>query len=164
MIRRTLLAAAMAAAALASAAFVSTAAAQQRAICYNCPPEWADWGSQLKAIQARLGIAVPPDNKNSGQTLSALIAEKSKPVADIAYFGGTFGEPARAAGVLALLLTVLQGAVHSGYLFENWKRLRAPFCPYFLRSLIRGSRVTRPACFSVGRRSLLYSMSARVMP
>lgn len=78
-----------------------TAAAQSRAICYNCPPEWADWGSQLKAIQARLGIAVPPDNKNSGQALSALIAEKARPVADVAYFGGTFGEPARNAGVLA---------------------------------------------------------------
>ena len=20
-------------------------------ICYNCPPEWADWASQLKAIK-----------------------------------------------------------------------------------------------------------------
>src|SRR5207248_3345216 len=39
------------------------------------------------------------------------------------------------------------------YRFENWNRLRAPFCPYFLRSLIRGSRVTRPACFKAGRRS-----------
>ena len=89
--------------ALGAAALVASTAlvAQQRAICYNCPPEWADWGSQLKAIQARLNIAVPPDNKNSGQTLSALIAEKSKPVADVAYFGGTFGEPARGAGVLA---------------------------------------------------------------
>ena len=98
MLVRTLVALALGAAALVNAA---TVAAQSRAICYNCPPEWADWGSQLKAIQSRLGIAVPPDNKNSGQTLSALIAEKSKPVADIAYFGGTFGEPARGAGVLA---------------------------------------------------------------
>src|SRR5438309_11565407 len=50
------------------------------------------------------------------------------------------------------------------YLFENWKRLRAPFCPYFLRSLMRGSRVINPACFRVGRRSPLYSINARVMP
>ncbi len=98
MFRRTVIALGFGAAALVAAGI---AAAQQRAICYNCPPEWADWGSQLKAIQARLGIAVPPDNKNSGQTLSALIAEKSRPVADVAYFGGTFGEPARSAGVLA---------------------------------------------------------------
>src|ERR1044072_4767911 len=50
------------------------------------------------------------------------------------------------------------------YRFENWKRLRAPFCPYFLRSLIRGSRVINPACFRAGRRSALYSIRARVMP
>jgi putative spermidine/putrescine transport system substrate-binding protein len=23
-------------------------------ICYNCPPEWADWASMLKAIKADL--------------------------------------------------------------------------------------------------------------
>ena len=86
---------------LAGAAVASMASAQNRAICYNCPPEWADWGSQLKAIKAKLGIDVPPDNKNSGQTLSALIAEKGKPVADVAYFGGNFGDTAKAAGVLA---------------------------------------------------------------
>lgn len=85
----------------AGAAFASAASAQGRAICYNCPPEWADWGSQLKAIKAKLGLEVPPDNKNSGQTLSALIAEKGKPVADVAYFGGNFGDTAKAAGVLA---------------------------------------------------------------
>src|ERR1051325_5449256 len=50
------------------------------------------------------------------------------------------------------------------YLFENWNRFLAPFCPYFLRSLIRGSRVTRPACLRAGRRSALNSSSARVMP
>jgi len=98
---------------LAIAAASGVAAAQSRAICYNCPPEWADWGSQLKAIQSRIGIAVPPDNKNSGQALSALIAEKSKPVADIAYFGGTFGEPARGAGVLA------------AYRPKGWERIPA---------------------------------------
>ena len=86
---------------LAGAAVASMASAQNRAICYYCPPEWADWGSQLKAIKAKLGIDVPPDNKNSGQTLSALIAEKGKPVADVAYFGGNFGDTAKAAGVLA---------------------------------------------------------------
>src|SRR6185295_19076771 len=52
----------------------------------------------------------------------------------------------------------------SYYRFENWNRLRAPFCPYFLRSLILGSRVTRPACLRAGRRSALNSSSARVMP
>ncbi|MFN7888487.1 MAG: ABC transporter substrate-binding protein, partial [Betaproteobacteria bacterium] len=71
------------------------------AICYNCPPEWADWGGMLKLVAQKLNIAVPPDNKNSGQTLAALIAEKANPVADIAYFGGQFGPQARDAGVLA---------------------------------------------------------------
>ena len=27
------------------------ARADETAICYNCPPEWADWASQIKAIQ-----------------------------------------------------------------------------------------------------------------
>jgi putative spermidine/putrescine transport system substrate-binding protein len=87
----------LAATGLAGLAHAQTA----RAICYNCPPEWADWGGMLKLIGQRLNIAVPPDNKNSGQTLAALIAEKANPVADIAYFGGQFGPQAREAGVLA---------------------------------------------------------------
>ena len=64
-----------AALALTALASVGQAQAEQRAICYNCPPEWADWGSQLKAINARLNIAVPPDNKNSGQSIAALITD-----------------------------------------------------------------------------------------
>ena len=47
------------------------------ATCYNCPPQWADWASMLKAIQQDLGIAVPHDNKNSGQSLSQLLAERA---------------------------------------------------------------------------------------
>ena len=35
------------------------------------------------------------------------------------------------------------------YRLLNWKRLRAPFCPYFFRSLARGSRVTMPSAFSL---------------
>lgn len=76
------------------------AGAQSRAICYNCPPEWADWGSQLKAIKSTLGIEVPPDNKNSGQAIAALIAEKASPVADVTYLGGIAADPAKDAGVL----------------------------------------------------------------
>lgn len=55
----------------------------------------------LKAIKNNLGINVPLDNKNSGQTLAALVAEKNAPVADIAYFGVAFGIKAKKAGVLA---------------------------------------------------------------
>jgi len=83
------------------AASVGQASAQARAICYNCPPEWADWGSQLKAIKSALGIEVPPDNKNSGQATAALIAEKANPVADVTYLGGIAADPAMNAGVLA---------------------------------------------------------------
>jgi len=61
------------------------------AICYNCPPQWADWASQLKAIEENLGFKIPHDNKNSGQTLSQLLAEKDNPVADVAYYGVSFG-------------------------------------------------------------------------
>jgi len=77
------------------------AAADETAICYNCPPEWADWASELKAIQATLGIAVPQDNKNSGQALSQLIAEAANPVADVVYYGVSFGIQAKGAGVVA---------------------------------------------------------------
>lgn len=76
-------------------------AQQQRAICYNCPPEWADWGGMLRLIGQKINIAVPPDNKNSGQSLAALIAEKANPVADVVYLGGQVGPQARAADVLA---------------------------------------------------------------
>ena len=65
------------------------------AICYNCPPQWADWASMLKAIEKNLGYKVPHDNKNSGQTLSQLIAEKDSPVADVAYYGVSFGIQAK---------------------------------------------------------------------
>jgi putative spermidine/putrescine transport system substrate-binding protein len=44
-------------------------------ICYNCPPQWADWASMLKAIKSDLGYEIPFDNKNSGQTLAQLLAE-----------------------------------------------------------------------------------------
>ena len=58
-------------------------------ICYNCPPEWADWASMLRAIKADLNYDIPHDNKNSGQALAQILAEKSNPVADIVYYGGT---------------------------------------------------------------------------
>ncbi len=79
----------------------SAALASENAICYNCPPMWADWASQLKAIEQNLKITMPHDNKNSGQTLSQLIAEKGNPVADVAYYGVSFGIKAKEAGVVA---------------------------------------------------------------
>lgn len=76
-------------------------AAAADVICYNCPPEWADWGTMLKDIKRDLGLVVPMDNKNSGQTLSTLIADKANPVADVAYYGVSFGIKAKEAGVVA---------------------------------------------------------------
>jgi putative spermidine/putrescine transport system substrate-binding protein len=69
-------------------------------ICYNCPPQWADFASMLKAIKADLGYDIPFDNKNSGQSLSQIIAEKDNPVADVVYYGVNFGIKAKAAGVI----------------------------------------------------------------
>lgn len=43
---------------------------------------------------------MPPDNKNSGQSIAALIAEKAKPVADVTYLGGISADTAKSAGVL----------------------------------------------------------------
>ena len=70
------------------------------AICYNCPPQWADWATQLKMIKKHLGYDIPHDNKNSGQTLSQLLAEKNSPVADVAYYGVSFGIQAGQKGVV----------------------------------------------------------------
>ncbi|WP_353233627.1 ABC transporter substrate-binding protein [Diaphorobacter ruginosibacter] len=72
----------------------------QTAICYNCPTEWADWGTQIKAIKAKTGVTVPPDNKNSGQSLAQLVAEKASPVADVTYLGVTFAYQAMKDGVV----------------------------------------------------------------
>lgn len=85
---------------LAVGVAATTWASAQTAICYNCPPEWADWGSQLKAIKAKTGITVPPDNKNSGQSLAQLVAEKASPVADVTYLGVTFAIQAQKDGVV----------------------------------------------------------------
>ncbi|WP_459616355.1 ABC transporter substrate-binding protein [Bordetella sp. 2513F-2] len=86
--------------AIAALAIGAGAAQAQNAICYNCPPEWADWGTQLKAIKQATGITVPADNKNSGQSLASLAAEKANPVADVVYYGVTFGIQAAKDGLV----------------------------------------------------------------
>jgi putative spermidine/putrescine transport system substrate-binding protein len=83
-----------------AALFAAGQALAQTALCYNCPPEWADWGTQLKAIKEKTGVTVPPDNKNSGQSLAQLVAEKAAPVADVTYLGVTFGIQAKKDGVV----------------------------------------------------------------
>ncbi len=81
------------------------------AICYNCPPEWANWGGQLQLIEKELGITIPMDNKNSGQSLSQLLAEKNSPVADVVYYGVSFG------------ITASEKDVVTGYKPQNWDQI-----------------------------------------
>ena len=89
------------ASALTVAAGLFAGAAQaQTAICYNCPPEWADWAAQLRAIKEHTGVTVPPDNKNSGQALAQLLAEKKNPVADVVYMGVSFAAQAMQDGTV----------------------------------------------------------------
>ncbi|WP_411884414.1 ABC transporter substrate-binding protein [Polaromonas sp. YR568] len=86
----------------------------QTAICYNCPPEWADWGTQLKAIKARTGVTVPPDNKNSGQSLAQMTAEKANPVADVTYLGVTFAIQAQKDGLVGSYKPAAWGEIPDG--------------------------------------------------
>jgi putative spermidine/putrescine transport system substrate-binding protein len=83
------------------AALGGVAQAAPTVICYNCPPEWADWAGQVKAIERDLGIHVPLDNKNSGQSVAQLIAERQAPVADVVYLGITSAIEATKKGLLA---------------------------------------------------------------
>lgn len=76
------------------------AAESKQVVVYNSPPEWANWSEVLKAFSTQTGIQAPPDNKNSGQAVTALLAEKAKPVADAAYFGITFGYDAASKDLL----------------------------------------------------------------
>lgn len=97
MFRRTMLT--LSGAAAACAATTGTAFADEIAICYNCPPEWADWAGQLKAFKTATGITVPYDDKNSGQALAAALAERANPVADTMYLGGQVGIQAKQLGL-----------------------------------------------------------------
>ena len=47
---------------------------------------------------------------------------------------------------------------------ENWKRARAPFCPYFFRSTILESRVKNPAFFNEDFKDSSALTSARASP
>ena len=76
------------------------AAEGKTAICYNVPAEWAGWGSMLRLIAKESGINVPIDNKNSGQSVSQVIAEAANPVADAMYLGISFAINAKKAGII----------------------------------------------------------------
>ena len=69
-------------------------------ISYNTPAEWANWKVVLKSFEDEAGIKAPSDNKNSGQTVSQLIAEKANPQCDVAYYGITYAVKAAKSGLL----------------------------------------------------------------
>ncbi len=75
-------------------------AADSTVICYNCPPEWADWAAQIDAIHKATGIRVPYDDKNSGQAIAQLMAEQKSPVADVVYLGVSSAFQAKDKGLL----------------------------------------------------------------
>ena len=45
---------------LMTMAFVTPAFAED-AVCYNCPPQWADWASMLEAIDKEIDVQMPHD-------------------------------------------------------------------------------------------------------
>lgn len=69
-------------------------------ITYNSPAEWGNFGEVHRAFTAETGIDAPNDPKNSGQALASLQAEKSNPVADVAYVGIAFTPQLVDSGVL----------------------------------------------------------------
>jgi putative spermidine/putrescine transport system substrate-binding protein len=74
--------------------------AENVVVTYNTPQQWVNWGQVLTEFSRKTGITAPNDNKNSGQTLTALISEKGSPLCDVAYFGIVFGIKAVSEGVL----------------------------------------------------------------
>ena len=77
------------------------ALAAEVVISYNSPQLWVNWGNVLASFSAATGITAPNDNKNAGQTLSALIAEKNSPVADTAYLSISYAYKSNAEDVMA---------------------------------------------------------------
>ncbi len=81
------------AAALLSSPLFSAQAIAQNAICYNCPPEWADWGTQLKAIKAKTGISVPPTTRTPARRWRSWSPRKPARSPTSTYYGVTFAHP-----------------------------------------------------------------------
>jgi putative spermidine/putrescine transport system substrate-binding protein len=117
-------------------------------ICYNCPPEWADWASMLKAIKADLNYDIPHDNKNSGQALAQILAEKSNPVGDIGYFGVTFGMKAKAQDALEPYKPVNWDQVPSGLKDQDgyWTTIHSGTLGLFVNKDALGGKPV-PACW-----------------
>lgn len=85
---------------LVTGIFAGCSSSQDTVITYNTPQDWVNWGNVLVEFSKATGITAPNDNKNSGQSLTALIAEKSDPLCDVVYLGISFGPQAAAEDVL----------------------------------------------------------------
>ncbi|MDB5503495.1 MAG: transporter substrate-binding protein [Tardiphaga sp.] len=138
-------------AALFAVAFLAPQAPARAAdvICYNCPPEWADWASMVKAIKADLNIEMPHDNKNSGQALAQILAEKANPVGDIGYFGVTFGMKAKAQDALEPYKPVHWDQVDAGLkdLDGYWTTIHSGTLGFFVnKDALSGAPV--PKCWA----------------
>ena len=68
-------------------------------VCYACAPR-SIWGGVLGAIKADLGLGIPSDTRSADQALFELLAERSKPRADVAYFDVTTAIKAKEASLL----------------------------------------------------------------
>lgn len=99
--KMTKLAVATTLAVLAPTITMTTAAKAETLVGYNMPQAWADWETMIKTINKKLDIQIPHDNRNSGQALSQLLADKNAPVANIVYYGVTTGIKAAKEGVAA---------------------------------------------------------------
>lgn len=94
---------------------------QEFVIAYNSPPEWANWGAVNDAFEEKTGITVPPDNKNSGQTLAALIAERENPQADTKYGGISFSIKAAEKGLVESFKPEHAEEIPAGLHCPDWK-------------------------------------------
>ncbi len=131
-----------------SLAAMSTSAKAADVICYNCPPQWADWATMLKTIKADLGFEIPFDNKNSGQSLSQIIAEKSNPVADIVYYGVNFGMKAKGLGVVDAYKPANSDQVPAGLKDPDgaWTTIHSGTLGLFVNKAALGGKPV-PACW-----------------
>jgi putative spermidine/putrescine transport system substrate-binding protein len=127
---------------------VHTPARAADVICYNCPPQWADFASMLKAIKADLGYDIPFDNKNSGQALSQIIAEKANPVADVVYYGVNFGMKAKTADVIEPYKPKLSDQVPAGLKDPDgyWNTIHSGTLGLFVNKDALGGKPV-PACW-----------------
>jgi putative spermidine/putrescine transport system substrate-binding protein len=69
-------------------------------ISYGMPKEWADYEEIFKTVEGNYGITHEDTDMTSAEELSKFKAEKDNPVADIGDVGMTFGNVAKAQGIV----------------------------------------------------------------